>query len=229
MSHVDTATKYGSCTASETFSNLHLDSSKQNTVTSVTLLGRIQDASDANAWGDFVECYAPRIFSWCRKYSLQESDAADVTQEVLIKLVTAMQTFRYDPSRGRFRGWLKTITVNVVRDMSRRRANSESPRDSQLLEILEDEQASNALSDSIEAAWQQEILKAAEDSVRLRVKPSTWNAYQLAAVEQLSAADTAERLGVPVADVYVSKSRVIKMLRIEVAKLETQEQERHAD
>ena len=187
----------------------------------MTLLGRVQNVDDAGAWGEFVERYAPQIFSWCRRHSLQESDASDVTQEVLTKLVTAMRTFRYDPAKGRFRGWLKTITMNVVRDMARHRAHAASAIDAQVLELLEDEQASGALTDSIESAWQQEVLGVAMDSVRLRVKPHTWNAYEMTARQNLPAAEAAEKLGIAVSDVYVAKSRVIKMLRTEVARLES--------
>ena len=198
-----------------------MDAKKPLTVTSMTLLGRVQSVDDAGAWGEFVERYAPQIFSWCRRHSLQESDASDVTQEVLTKLVTAMRTFRYDPAKGRFRGWLKTITMNVVRDMARHRSHAASPADAQVLELLEDEQASTALTESIESAWQQEVLGVAMESVRLRVKRHTWDAYEMTARQEVPAAEAAEKLGIPVSDVYVAKSRVIKMLRTEVARLES--------
>ncbi len=154
---------------------------------------------------------------------MQDSDAADVTQDVLCKLVQKMRSFRYEPARGRFRGWLKTITANTIRDLvaSRRRAaNVRGAGDVEWLDMVADEKATNELAERIEAAYQSELLEAAESIVKLRVKPHTWRAYELAAVEQRPAAQVAAELKIGVSDVYVSKSRVIKMLREEVKRLE---------
>ena len=74
------------------------------TPTSGTLLMRLRELDDRAAWNEFVERYAPRIYGWCRHHRLQESDAADVTQEVLGKLVKVIRSFEYDPRRGSFRG-----------------------------------------------------------------------------------------------------------------------------
>ena len=93
--------------------------------TSSTLLFRIRDVSDSEAWGQFLERYTPRIYAWCRRYQLQESDASDITQEVLTKLIKAMQSFEYDASRGSFRGWLKTVTNNAIRDFLSSRSGSD--------------------------------------------------------------------------------------------------------
>ena len=85
--------------------------------TSVTLLGRLrQDPKDQAAWNDFVARYQPKILQWCRGWRLQESDAQDVTQAVLLKLSGLMAKFAYDPSRS-FRGWLKTLTHHAWRDL----------------------------------------------------------------------------------------------------------------
>lgn len=187
--------------------------------TSVTLLGRIQDIQDTTAWEEFVTRYAPQIFRWCRRFSLQESDAADVTQEVLVKLVSVMQSFRYEPAKGSFRGWLKLVTSNVVRDMLRRRVRTASPLDAHVMDLLENESASSELANYIESAWQQEILEIAEARVQMRVQPHTWKAYQLTAIQDLSASETAQQLQLSIADIYVAKSRIIKMLRNEIRAL----------
>lgn len=195
-----------------------------DTQTSYTLLTRVRDVNDQQAWNEFVECYAPKIFVWCRRFHLQESDASDVTQEVLVKLVGAMQSFVYDPARGSFRGWLKTITTNAVRDLGRTwQRNGRAVGDtnlSQLLESLEDPEAVRVLEDVIEGAHQQQILQEAATQVALRVQPHTWKAYQLTAVEQRPAAQVARELQMRISEVYVAKSRVMKMLRETIALLE---------
>ena len=46
-------------------------------------LGR-EDESTA-AWEEFVRIYSPQVLRWCRSYGLQESDAADICQDVLVR------------------------------------------------------------------------------------------------------------------------------------------------
>src|SRR5439155_24568741 len=80
--------------------------------TSPTLLVRLRNVEDKQAWEEFVDRYAPRIYGWCRNQGLQNADAEDVTQEVLAKLARRMQTFVYAPNSS-FRGWLKKVTHNA--------------------------------------------------------------------------------------------------------------------
>ncbi len=185
--------------------------------TSRTLLMRVRETEDREAWAEFVDRYAPKIYNWCRRYHLQESDAADVTQEVLVKLVRAMNGFEYDPQRGSFRGWLKTVTANAVRDLAaswkKAGRGSGDTAIGQVLATIEDEKAVEALRVQIETCHQEELLAEAEKLVEPRVQPHTWQAYRLTAVEHRPTAKVAEELGMPVSEVYVAKSRVLKMLR----------------
>ena len=89
--------------------------------TSISLLVRLQHApADQAAWAEFVHRYGMRIDGWCRRWGLQEADAQDVSQEVLLKLIRAMQRFRYDPAQ-RFRGWLMTVAHHAWQDLVRGR------------------------------------------------------------------------------------------------------------
>jgi len=196
--------------------------------TSTTLLTRLRDITDADAWTDFVDRYSPAVFEWCRKNSLQDSDAADVTQQVLLKLVTTMRTFEYDQHRGSFRGWLKTVTANTVTDLARQwqRRNIRATGDTvtaEQLNSIADPSALNALSDQIEAQYRQELLKEAESRVKVRVQPATWDAWYGTAVGQDKVADVAAAVGMTVSEVYVAKSRVTKMMREEVQRMEAAE------
>src|SRR5262249_25610674 len=92
--------------------------------TSLTLLARLRhDPKDQAAWSEFVARYGPSIFQWCRGWGVQEADAQDVTQDVLLKLNGLMARFVYD-SAGSFRGWLRTLTHHAWCDLAaeRRRA-----------------------------------------------------------------------------------------------------------
>src|SRR5215468_6611690 len=79
------------------------------------LMALRNDPSDQAAWSAFVDRYGPQIHAWCRRWKLQEADAQDVTQMVLVKLVRQLPNFTYDPSRS-FRGWLRTLTAHSWSD-----------------------------------------------------------------------------------------------------------------
>ncbi len=192
-----------------------------------SLLLRLRDVSDAESWSEFVSCYAPRILAWCRRYGLQDADASDATQTVLMKLLKIIQQFDYDPSVGRFRSWLQTVAIHVVRDVqrdweTRGRGTGDTQQGNRLCEIAAPH-AMESLAAEIEATHREELLRLASHQVRLRVKPQTWEAYYRTAVEGKLAAAVAENLKMPISEVYVAKSRVLKMLREEIKSLDPEE------
>jgi RNA polymerase sigma-70 factor (ECF subfamily) len=189
--------------------------------TRVTLLARLrQDPSDQAAWDVFVERYGRHIYRWCRQWKLQDADAEDVTQDILLKLAQRLRHFAYDPSRS-FRGWLKTIAHHAWRDFvdDPRRAQA-AAGDNRVWESMQTLEAREDLTQKLQEAFDLELLEAAKMRVRLRVAPHTWEAFRLVALENLPAAEVAATVDMQVAMVYVAKSKVQKMLREEVQKLE---------
>ena len=156
--------------------------------TSITLLGRLrQDPKDQAAWSNFVARYEPRILQWCRRWRLQESDAQDVTQTVLLKLSRSMATFVYDPSRS-FRGWLKTITRHAWCDfVGDRKRSGVASGDSRMSELLENIQAGDGLVEQLEEEFRRELMDEAMARVQPRVAQWTWDAFRLTALEGCSA------------------------------------------
>ena len=68
-----------------------------------SLLLRIRDASDADAWGEFVEIYGPLVYRFARNRGVQHADAADLTQEVLGTVARVSPRLEYDPDRGNYK------------------------------------------------------------------------------------------------------------------------------
>ena len=189
--------------------------------TRVSLLTRLgQDPSDQAGWEEFVERYGRHIYRWCRQWKLQDADAEDVTQNILVKLSRNLRAFAYDPSRS-FRGWLKTVAHHAWRDFddSRRHAQRAAGA-SQIQELTLTLEAREDLAQKLEEAFDLELLEAAKVRVRLRVAPHTWEAFRLLALEGLPVAEVAARVHLQVAMVYVAKSKVQKMLQEEIQKLE---------
>jgi RNA polymerase sigma-70 factor (ECF subfamily) len=185
--------------------------------TSLTLMMRVQqDPADDVAWHDFVERYQPMIRAWCLRWGAQSTDADDVAQQVLLKLLSAMKSYRPDPGSS-FRAWIKTVTHNAWRDFVRR------PRDGQatggLDAVADSSDAPADLEKEMQQAFERELLDLAMRRVEERVKPSTWQAFRLTSIENQSGAQAAEQLGMPVSSVFVAKHRVLKLLEEEVKKL----------
>jgi RNA polymerase sigma-70 factor (ECF subfamily) len=172
------------------------------------------------AWQQFVDRYGRKIYGWCRQSNLQDADAEDVTQIVLVKLAEKMRTFAYDPSRS-FRGWLRTLTRHAWSDfVAARERPGRGSGDSQAQEQLHTVPARDDLIARLEEQFDQEILEEALARVQLRVEPGSWQIFQLTAVEGVSANDAAQKLGKEVAAVFKARRRVQKLLQDEVRKLE---------
>jgi RNA polymerase sigma-70 factor (ECF subfamily) len=184
-------------------------------------LGRLgHDPNDPKAWADFVRRYGRKIYLWCRGWNLQDADAQDVTQNVLMEVARKMRTFRYDPSRS-FRAWLKTLTHGAWCDwVASRNRPGQGSGDSGVLDVLATVAAREDLVRKLEEEYDVELLEEASARVQLRVEPRTWEAFRLLALEGLSGAEAAARLAMKVGAVFVARSKVQKMLQEEIRKLE---------
>jgi RNA polymerase sigma-70 factor (ECF subfamily) len=191
-----------------------------NSITSTSLLNRLrQSPLDQAAWSEFVARYGRRVHHWCRRFGLQVADAEDVTQTVLLKLLLAMQTFRYDPAL-RFRAWLKTVTHHAWQDLIRSRRVVAVGGQSAAEDPHKTLPARDELAARLEAEYQQELVERALERVRLRVQPQTWDAFHLTTFDGLSGAEVAKRVGMPVTSVYKARSNIQSLLEAEVQYLE---------
>lgn len=190
--------------------------------TSPSLLGRLrQDARDEMAWADFVQRYGTQILRWCRKWNLQEADAHDVTQTVLLKLADKMRTFTYDPKLS-FRAYLKTLTNYALCDFLDGQKNV-AAGGSIAMEMMQTVEARADLVDQLKSAFDQELLETAMEHVQARVEPHTWEAFRMTALDGLSGAEAGEKLNMKVATVFKARSKVQKMLQAEIRELEGEE------
>src|SRR5262249_52702555 len=171
--------------------------------TSPSLLGRLRrDPTDQAAWGEFVDRYGRKIYAWCRQWNLQDADAEDVTQTVLVRLAKRLPTFAYDSTLS-FHGWLRTLTQHAWSDfLKRRQREGRGSGDGQLEAFLESLEAREDLLSALKEQFDQELLEEASSRVRLRVAPHTWEAFRLTAVEGLPGAEAARRLQMRVATVF---------------------------
>jgi RNA polymerase sigma-70 factor (ECF subfamily) len=189
--------------------------------TDVTLLARLRDdPRDQAAWSEFVARYGPKVHGWCRRWRLQEADAEDVTQDVLLKLNARMASFAYD-AKGSFRAWLKTLVHHAWRDLvEERRKAGTATGESGINTFLNSLEASDGLVDELQEEFHRELMDRAIQRVRPRVSSRAWEAFRLTALEGWSGAAAATYLQWKIAQVYLAKSRVTKRICEEVRKLE---------
>ena len=190
--------------------------------TSVTLLGRLRAGrSDAAAWAEFVGRYEPLIGAWGRRWGLQDADTHDVTQTVLLRLSERIGTFQYDSNRS-FRGYIKTLARYAWLDLMdlKRRPGANGSGDTAVLQALDHVSARDDLSEQLADEFDRELYERAAASVRARVEPHTWEAFRLTGLDGLSGAEAAGRLGMEVATVFKAKSKVQKMLKDEIQRLQ---------
>lgn len=190
--------------------------------TSITLLSRLRHCpTDEAAWEEFVRRYGPTIGRWCRRWGLQDADADDVTQNVLLKLSKQLRSFQYRAS-GRFRAWLRTVAHGAWCDYldSGRPPGAAGSGESSVHQLLQSVAAREDFLRQLEEETTRQLLQEAMEQVRPRVQAHTWEAFHLVAVEGLSGAEAAERLHLSAGSVYVARCRVQKLLQDEVARLD---------
>lgn len=178
-----------------------------------SLLARI-GANSPEAWGEFVDLYAPLVYGFARRRGLQDADAADLTQEVLRAVFAAAGQLRYDPARGVFRAWLHTVTRNKLTDWSRARrrrpvATGDSNANAALAEV-----ASPAEPDpDWDREYERRVFAWAAEQVRPGFREPTWRAFWLTAVEGRTGEEAARELGLTAGAVQVAKCRVLARLK----------------
>lgn len=178
--------------------------------THTTLLARLADDRDREAWREFHGRYGELIRGFARRRGLQPADCDDAVQEVLIGLSQAMPTFAYDPAKGKFRSYLKTVTLRAIFKIIRQKQ-----RQVDLEHIEEATRAAEndtAAEEAWEAEWRQYHLRQAMRVIEAEFNEADRRAFQQYAVEGVEAREAAAALGMSVDQVYQAKSRILKRL-----------------
>lgn len=196
----------------------------QAPATRATLLVRLRDSSDDDAWRQFLELYAPVVYRVYRRRGLQDADAADLTQEVLRAVAAGVCRLDYDPQRGTFRGWLYGIVRHKLKDfLNRRGRHPQATGDAEMQEVLQAVPAADDESEQWEREYQRRLFSIAAERTRAIVDEATWQAFRRTAVDGQPARAVAETLGMSVGAVYVAKSRVVARIKQHIAEIEGNE------
>jgi len=197
--------------------------SKNEWITRRTLLRRVKDSGDQDAWAEFAFYYRKYIYNVVKSMGLQHHDIEEVVQAVLLKAWSKMPTFDYKPERGRFRGWLCTVAGNEAKNLLR----AQGKRCETLESIAWDnpEQAPEAASvrpeieNFAEREWETYLPELAWKTITPEFEAQVLKCFQLSA-EGVETREIAKRLGIAESSVYVYKKRVRDRLTKEIARLQ---------
>ena len=196
--------------------------------TRISLLMRLQDPSQQRAWDEFAELYEPLIYRVAVKKGLQHADAQDLTQEVFSSVGQAIKKFDFDSSKGSFRGWLHQITRNLVINFLTRgprvRGSGDTQLNLMLNEIPFNENSINSeSSEAFNLAYKRELFRWSAKRVEAKVKPKTWQAFWLTAVEGIAIEEAAKELELSKGAVRIARCRVMSRLKAELKFYESDE------
>lgn len=175
--------------------------------TSESLLIRLRQSEDQQAWSEFVRLYAPLIFAWARKTGIQVQDSRDIVQDVLSIVFQKLPEFRYEASKS-FRGWLRTITLNKHREYCRRTKRIVNAEESEFLKL-----AVATAESTWDLNYRQELVDRALELIRHEFQTQTWEAVREFTTTGKSAAEVAKTYDISVWTIYSGRSRMMARLR----------------
>jgi RNA polymerase sigma-70 factor (ECF subfamily) len=186
-----------------------------------SLLARIRNLQDREAWHQFVEIYAPLVYDFARRRRLQDADAADLTQDVLRAVAGAADRLAYDRRRGSFRGWLYAVARHKLSDLlaSQRRPGRGSG-DPSARALLAEQPARDEEAALWDREYERRLFTWAAERTRGEFRGPTWQAFWLTAVEGQGPKETAAALGLSPGAVYIARSRVLARIRQHIQELQ---------
>ena len=186
-----------------------------------SLLVRIRDPQDDQAWTEFVGLYEPVVYRIARQRGFQDADARELTQDVLVAVASAIERWEPDPARGKFRTWLFRIARNLsINLLASRRRQTQGTGDTGFQALLEEQEAPQGEdSDLFDREYRRELFGRTAAQVRGQFREATWQAFWLTSVLGRGIGETAQELGMSVGAVYIARSRVMARLREKIEEL----------
>jgi RNA polymerase sigma-70 factor (ECF subfamily) len=187
--------------------------------TSASLLERLRRPGDNESWSRLVKLYTPLLYYWLRREGLQQDDAADVVQDVFVVLMQKLPEFSYNRQKGQFRAWLRTVTLNKLRDRRKRRRPVLVGKDEKELEERAGPDTADLFADE---EYQRHVVARALELMQGEFAATTWKACWEHVAVGRPAPEVAAELGLSPGAVYAARFRVLGRLRQELAGLDVE-------
>lgn len=191
------------------------------TPTSLSLLGRLRATPVDSDWVRFMGVYEPLLRGWLRRKEVLGHDSDDLVQNVLAVVVRRMADFEHNGRAGAFRTWMRTITLNCLREYWReKKASPPGVGGSNIQELVAQlEDPNSQLSQFWNHEHDRQVMRKLLEDLKSEFELRTWQAFDLFALQARPAAEVAKELGISANAVFIAKSRVLARLRQESAGL----------
>lgn len=187
-------------------------------ITKSLLIANIQSPENREAWVEFVQIYRPVIYRMARRRGMQDADAQDLSQDVLMRISKSIET--WVPQEGvRFRHWLRKVASNAIVTAVTKSKPVEIMNGSAAEHILAETPETPAVAKELQDECLREQYLRAAAIVKVDVSPVTWAAFEQTVIHGQSCEVAAESLGKSLGTVYAARSRILKRLQIEVQRL----------
>lgn len=181
--------------------------------TKISLILRLANRDDHEAWQHFETVYRPVVYKAARSKGLQDADAEDLVQQVMASIARALQRRPHDKQRAKFRTWLYRVTHNAIINAIQRRKPDRGAGDTRVMEQLSQIPLSMAESQLMDSAYQRSVFQWAAERIRTEFQEDTWQAFWLTMVEGVGCDEAASQLGKHVGSIYAARSRVVRRLK----------------
>lgn len=190
-----------------------------------SLLVRVQDPANRDAWELFASIYRPVIVRIAVARGLQHADAQDLSQQVLMAVAGAVSDWEKRNESTRFRHWLSRVTKNAILNALMRRPKDQavggSSAENLLLDIVDQDGRTTEL---IETEYRRELYLRAASAVRLEFRPESWQAFEMSVTGGVPIEDVARKLGKSMGAIYTARSRIMFRLSEVISELEEKNQ-----
>lgn len=183
-----------------------------------SLLLKLKDRGDCESWQEFVTVYRPVVYRMARRRGMQDADAQDLAQGVLLSMAESVDRWQADPGRARFRTWLSRVAKNAIIDaFRRRRPDVGRGSTTQIIKLQEQPEPDPT---EIDREHRRERFRWAARHIRWEFAEETWLAFWRTTVDGQDCHAVAAELGKSVGAIYIARSRVMRRLQERVQEVE---------
>lgn len=190
-----------------------------------SLIVQVKNPENRAAWEQFASIYRPVIFRAAVARGMQEADAQDLAQQVLLAVASAIGDWERRDKSTRFRHWLRRVTRNAIVNALSRGPRDQARGGSSVQELLAQHRQRDAETESlIDWEYRRELYLQAAKIVQRDVQADTWQAFELTVIDGMSNQAAAEQLKKSLGAIYTARCRIMQRLRDVIAEMEATEE-----
>ncbi|MDA1229686.1 MAG: sigma-70 family RNA polymerase sigma factor [Planctomycetota bacterium] len=178
-----------------------------------SLIAQVQNPANREAWEQFTAIYRPVVYRLARTRGLQDADAEDLAQQVLLAIARAIPDWQRNNSQTRFRHWLNRIAKNVILNALTRGAKEPAVGGSGFMNLLRGVTQPDDIESQIELEYRRQVYRQAAEIVRDAVQGHTWSIFVMTIIEGQSTEIVANKMQTTIGNVHAIRSRIMRRLQ----------------